>query len=98
MDGRRKESCKDLARRVPGRRKSQSKAPETELSFFCWRDEKETSVTWASPARKREVGGKIREMGISNRVSPPYQRVVNSWMRKSGDAGYGGPTAVRHSV
>lgn len=52
---RRGGSCKDLGKRVPGRRKHQCKQPETEPSLSGSRDQKEVRVAGATRRRKREI-------------------------------------------
>lgn len=54
----RRESCKDLGKRVPGRRMCRYNAPETEPSLSGSWDQKEVSVAGAACGRKREVGAR----------------------------------------
>lgn len=55
VDKKKGGSCKDLGKRVPGRRKRQCKEPETEPSLSGSRDQKEVRVAGATRGRKREI-------------------------------------------
>lgn len=58
---------------VPGRRKNQCKALETEPSLSGSRDQKQVRVAWATHGREREVGEEIREIGWTRFQVRPWR-------------------------